>query len=285
MIVTVRRQGAGFVGEPDSLVTKCPSKFATEQARRDLRLGPRPADRSRSAIEVYGIGASVYGVRARPAAHGSIRAGAPCTRSPALLTLAFAMLEAAFLRSDFSLPWWPSTRAPPRRPSTGRPPRGPRRRARCCCGSGCCRSGRAWCSSSRAAECARSPPAPRRCCSGSPPSSRCCCVFLAEPFAARCIRRRSEGLGLNPLLRHPSMMIHPPMLYSGYTLFTIPFAFAVGALVARRLDAEWIRATRPLRADGVALPRLRHPARRPLVVRRARLGRVLGAGIRSRTRR
>src|SRR5256885_16501567 len=40
------------------------------------------------------------------------------------------------------------------------------------------------------------------------------------------------------------MMVHPPMLYSGYTLFTIPFAFAVGALVARRLDAEWIAITR-----------------------------------------
>ena len=41
------------------------------------------------------------------------------------------------------------------------------------------------------------------------------------------------------------MMIHPPMLYSGYTLFAIPFAFAVAALVTRRLDAEWIRSTRP----------------------------------------
>jgi cytochrome c-type biogenesis protein CcmF len=40
------------------------------------------------------------------------------------------------------------------------------------------------------------------------------------------------------------MMIHPPLLYSGYTLFTIPFAFAVGALITRRLDAEWIRSTR-----------------------------------------
>jgi cytochrome c-type biogenesis protein CcmF len=40
-------------------------------------------------------------------------------------------------------------------------------------------------------------------------------------------------------------MIHPPMLYSGYTLFAVPFAFAVGALVARRLNADWIRSTRP----------------------------------------
>jgi cytochrome c-type biogenesis protein CcmF len=53
-----------------------------------------------------------------------------------------------------------------------------------------------------------------------------------------------EGNGLQPLLRHPSMMIHPPLLYSGYTLFTIPFAFAVGALLTRRLDAAWIRSIR-----------------------------------------
>ncbi|HEX6228003.1 MAG TPA: heme lyase CcmF/NrfE family subunit, partial [Solirubrobacterales bacterium] len=53
-----------------------------------------------------------------------------------------------------------------------------------------------------------------------------------------------DGVGLNPLLRHPSMMIHPPMLYSGYVAFTIPFAFAIGALVTRRLDAAWIRSTR-----------------------------------------
>jgi cytochrome c-type biogenesis protein CcmF len=54
----------------------------------------------------------------------------------------------------------------------------------------------------------------------------------------------ADGTGLNPLLRHPSMMIHPPMLYSGYVAFTIPFAFAIGALAARRLDAAWIRSTR-----------------------------------------
>ena len=54
----------------------------------------------------------------------------------------------------------------------------------------------------------------------------------------------ADGIGLNPLLQHPSMMIHPPMLYSGYVAFTIPFAFAIGALVTRKLDAEWIRATR-----------------------------------------
>jgi cytochrome c-type biogenesis protein CcmF len=53
-----------------------------------------------------------------------------------------------------------------------------------------------------------------------------------------------EGAGLNPLLRHPAMMIHPPMLYTGYVGFSIPFAFAIGALIARRPGADWIRATR-----------------------------------------
>jgi cytochrome c-type biogenesis protein CcmF len=63
-----------------------------------------------------------------------------------------------------------------------------------------------------------------------------------HPFAT--VSGATDGVGLNPLLQHPSMMIHPPMLYSGYVAMTVPFAFAIGALVTRRLDAEWIRATR-----------------------------------------
>ncbi len=54
----------------------------------------------------------------------------------------------------------------------------------------------------------------------------------------------AEGVGLQPLLRHWAMMIHPPMLYSGYVSFTIPFAFAIGALITRSADSTWIRATR-----------------------------------------
>ena len=69
-------------------------------------------------------------------------------------------------------------------------------------------------------------------------------VFAESPFS-RLANPPTEGVGLNPLLRDPGMMIHPPMLYSGYTLFAIPFAFAVAALITRRLDAEWIRSTRP----------------------------------------
>ena len=54
----------------------------------------------------------------------------------------------------------------------------------------------------------------------------------------------TDGQGLNPLLRHPGMIIHPPMLYLGFVSFVIPFAFAIAALVARRTDDRWIRVTR-----------------------------------------
>jgi cytochrome c-type biogenesis protein CcmF len=68
-------------------------------------------------------------------------------------------------------------------------------------------------------------------------------VLLASPFE-RALPAPLDGAGLNPLLRYPSMMIHPPLLYSGYTLFTVPFAFAVAALITGRLDVRWTRATR-----------------------------------------
>ncbi len=68
-------------------------------------------------------------------------------------------------------------------------------------------------------------------------------VFYANPFATSA-SPPLQGAGLDPLLLHPSMMIHPPMLYSGYTLLTIPFAFAVGALVTGKLGNEWIAVTR-----------------------------------------
>src|SRR4030088_732721 len=68
-------------------------------------------------------------------------------------------------------------------------------------------------------------------------------VFFANPFVTSA-NPPTEGAGLNPLLRHASMMFHPPMLYSGYTLLAIPFAFAVGALITKRTGAEWIQVTR-----------------------------------------
>src|SRR5271166_1832955 len=59
-----------------------------------------------------------------------------------------------------------------------------------------------------------------------------------EPFT------RMDGNGLNPLLQYPEMVIHPPNLYSGYTGFTIPFAFALAALLARYPGEKWIHLTR-----------------------------------------
>lgn len=54
----------------------------------------------------------------------------------------------------------------------------------------------------------------------------------------------ADGKGLNPLLRHPGMVIHPPMLYSGYVGMVIPWAFAMAALASGQLNTNWIRATR-----------------------------------------
>ncbi|MGE5225000.1 MAG: heme lyase CcmF/NrfE family subunit [Omnitrophica WOR_2 bacterium] len=53
-----------------------------------------------------------------------------------------------------------------------------------------------------------------------------------------------DGNGLNPLLRHPGMIIHPPMLYLGFVSFVIPYAFAIAALISGRTDDRWIRITR-----------------------------------------
>ena len=61
---------------------------------------------------------------------------------------------------------------------------------------------------------------------------------VLEPFT------RMDGNGLNPLLQYPEMVIHPPSLYSGYTGFTIPFAFALAALLARYPGEKWIHLTR-----------------------------------------
>ncbi|PYT67849.1 MAG: cytochrome C biogenesis protein [Acidobacteria bacterium] len=77
--------------------------------------------------------------------------------------------------------------------------------------------------------------------------------FVASPFKALATPAangaleyvaRADGNGLTPLLQYPEMVIHPPNLYSGYTGFTIPFAFALGALLARYPGEKWIHLTR-----------------------------------------
>jgi cytochrome c-type biogenesis protein CcmF len=68
--------------------------------------------------------------------------------------------------------------------------------------------------------------------------------FAAHPFAVMQGSLPDDGNGLNPLLQYPEMVIHPPMLYLGYVGFTIPFAFALGALIMKYPGEKWIHITR-----------------------------------------
>jgi cytochrome c-type biogenesis protein CcmF len=69
-------------------------------------------------------------------------------------------------------------------------------------------------------------------------------IFSANPFAQSVAGARADGEGLNPLLQNFYMIIHPPSLYTGFVGCSVPFAFAVAALVSGRLDNEWINAVR-----------------------------------------
>ncbi|MBF0170114.1 MAG: heme lyase CcmF/NrfE family subunit [Nitrospinae bacterium] len=69
------------------------------------------------------------------------------------------------------------------------------------------------------------------------------CVF-ATPVFERMPMLPDDGYGLNPMLENPGMIFHPPTLYVGFVAFTIPFAFALAALIQRQLGDSWIRTTR-----------------------------------------
>ena len=73
-------------------------------------------------------------------------------------------------------------------------------------------------------------------------------AFEANPFqvimSGPQITAMPDGQGLNPLLQHPMMAIHPPMLYLGYVGFTVPFAFALASLITRQPGERWIHTTR-----------------------------------------
>ncbi|MBV9338067.1 MAG: cytochrome c biogenesis protein CcsA, partial [Solirubrobacterales bacterium] len=177
-------------------------------------------------VAVYGIGASLYG--ARGDRREWIDSGRRAVYALAgLATLAFAILEAAFLRSDFSFD------VVAQHSSTTTPT--------------FYKLAAAWSSQEgslllwvfllsvwsslilfltrrRVREIA---PYATAVLLGFGAFFTSLAVFFANPFATSA-QPPTEGAGLDPLLLHPSMMIHPPMLYSGYTLLTIPFAFAVG---------------------------------------------------------
>ncbi len=70
-------------------------------------------------------------------------------------------------------------------------------------------------------------------------------IFIANPFEKLPnVNVPADGRGLNPLLQHPAMLIHPPCLYLGYVGMAIPFAFAMAALFSGNLGDAWIRTTR-----------------------------------------
>jgi cytochrome c-type biogenesis protein CcmF len=194
------------------------------------------------AIAAYGVGASVYGVRARrPEWVASGRRAVYALA--ALLTLAFGILEAAFLRSDFSL-------AVVAEHSSTTTPAFYRAAAAWSAQEGSLLLWvwllSLWSSAALLATRGRMRDITawaQAVLLGFAGFFVALLVFLADPFHPL-HPAPAEGLGLNPLLRHPSMMVHPPLLYSGYTLFTVPFAFAAGALITRRLDAEWMHAIR-----------------------------------------
>ena len=67
--------------------------------------------------------------------------------------------------------------------------------------------------------------------------------FVTSPFETLA-QAPAQGRGLNPLLQNFYMQIHPPMLYLGYVGLSVPFAFAMAALVTRKLDTAWITSVR-----------------------------------------
>ncbi len=69
-------------------------------------------------------------------------------------------------------------------------------------------------------------------------------AFIARPFAPQLGGAPPDGAGLNPLLRDWGMLIHPPMLLAGYMSWTIPFCFAIAALVSGRVDNAWLPLVR-----------------------------------------
>jgi cytochrome c-type biogenesis protein CcmF len=69
-------------------------------------------------------------------------------------------------------------------------------------------------------------------------------MFAANPFEVSAAGARTDGEGLNPLLQNFYMIIHPPSLYTGFVGCSVPFAFAVAALVTGRLDNEWLKGCR-----------------------------------------
>jgi hypothetical protein len=110
-------------------------------------------------------------------------------------------------------------------------------------------------------------------------------VFFLLCFALRRRRLRcmrgaipDDGNGLNPLLQYPEMVIHPPMLYLGYVGFSIPFCFALGALMMRYPGREVDQGYARMDHGDLAVSDGRHLSGHALGLRGAGMGRLLGLG-------
>jgi cytochrome c-type biogenesis protein CcmF len=69
-------------------------------------------------------------------------------------------------------------------------------------------------------------------------------VFAADPMEASVSAPR-DGSGLSPLLQHPAMLFHPPVIFLGYALWTMPFALSVAALITGETGKTWVKIARP----------------------------------------
>ena len=285
----MRKQGGVFVGETRLAGHEVPVEVQGRSRRAgaeraDGRRRPRLPARSRSRSALYGIGASLYGARTRPPRVGRLRpargvraGGRPdaspsrCSRSRSCATTSRFNIVADTLEHDHAdvlqgrrgvvLAGRLAAAVGVAAVAVVEPRAVPR----------------------RAGGCARSRPTRPRCCSASARFFVCADGLLRQP-----VRDDSPGAGRGrgPRTRccaTRAMMIHPPMLYSGYTLCTIPFAFAIGALLARRVDAEWIRVDAPLRARRLAVPRHRASCSARAGPTPSSAGAATGAGTRSRT--
>ena len=98
----------------------------------------------------------------------------------------------------------------------------------------------------------------------------------SNPFVAAA--PGTAGEGLNPLLLHPAMVLHPPALFAAYAALTVPFAYATGVLLLGDTGRSWARERPALGGGRLAVPVARHRPGRLVGLRRALVGRLLGLG-------
>src|SRR5260370_243650 len=90
------------------------------------------------------------------------------------------------------------------------------------------------------------------CVPGAPPATKplviglcpVAIIFQERPFGVFLTAAPASGKGMNPLLQNPYLATHPPSLYLGFVSATVPFAFALAALITGNLDDSWLASTR-----------------------------------------